>query len=69
MGVSMDFLMNLIQLGLDAGILALCCEVVFRQKTEMKAKDFFHFSYSSCTLCRAESGFLYWCKYDSVFPQ
>ena len=43
MGVSMDFLMNLIQLGLDAGILALCCEVVFRQKTEMKAKDFFIF--------------------------
>ena len=33
----MDFLMNLIQLGLDAGILALCCEVVFRQKEEIKA--------------------------------
>ena len=43
MGVSMDFLMNLIQLGLDAGILALCCEVVFRQKAEIKAKDFFVF--------------------------
>ena len=43
MGVSMDFLMNLIQLGLDAGILALCCEVVFRQKVEIKAKDFFVF--------------------------
>ena len=39
----MDFLMNLIQLGLDAGILALCCEVVFRQKAEIKAKDFFVF--------------------------
>ena len=39
MGVSMDFLMNLIQLGLDAGILALCCEVVFRQKAEIKAKE------------------------------
>lgn len=35
--------MNLIQLGLDAGILALCCEVVFRQKAEIKAKDFFVF--------------------------
>lgn len=43
MGVSMDFLMNLIQLGLDAGILALCCEVVFRQKAEIKAKEFFIF--------------------------
>ena len=43
MGVSMDFLMNLIQLGLDAGILALCCEVVFRQRAEIKAKDFFIF--------------------------
>ena len=39
----MDFLMNLIQLGLDAGILALCCEVVFRQRAEIKAKDFFIF--------------------------
>ena len=39
----MDFLMNLIQLGLDAGILALCCEVVFRQKAEIKAKEFFIF--------------------------
>lgn len=36
----MDFLMNLIQLGLDAGILALCCEVVFRQRAEMRMKDF-----------------------------
>ena len=35
--------MNLIQLGLDAGILALCCEVVFRQKAEIKAKEFFIF--------------------------
>ena len=43
MGVSMDFLMNLIQLGLDAGILALCCEVVFRQKVEINAKEFFIF--------------------------
>ena len=43
MGVSMDFLINLIQLGLDVGILALCCEVVFRQRTERKAKDFFIF--------------------------
>ena len=43
MGVSMDFLMDLIQLGLDVGILALCCEVVFRQRTERKAKDFFIF--------------------------
>ena len=39
----MDFLMDLIQLGLDVGILALCCEVVFRQRTERKAKDFFIF--------------------------
>ena len=39
----MDFLMNLIQLALDAGILALCCEVVFRQRAEIKAKDFFIF--------------------------
>ena len=39
----MDFLMNLIQLGLDAGILALCCEVVLRQKAEIKAKDFLVF--------------------------
>ena len=31
MGVNMNFLMNLIQLGLDVGILALCCEAVFRQ--------------------------------------
>lgn len=43
MGVSMDFLMNLIQVGLDAGILALCCEGVFRQRAERKAKDFFLF--------------------------
>ena len=43
MGISMDFLMNLIQLGLDAGILALCCEVVFRQRAEMKTKDFLFF--------------------------
>lgn len=41
MGVSMDYLMNLIQLGLDAGILTLCCEVVFRQRAEIKIKDFF----------------------------
>ena len=39
----MNFLMNLIPLGLDAGILALCCEVIFRQRTERKAKDFFIF--------------------------
>ena len=39
----MNFLMNLIQLGLDVGILALCCEAVFRQKSEIKAKDFFIF--------------------------
>lgn len=43
MGVSMNLLMNLIQLGLDVGILALCCEVVFRQRTERKGKDFFIF--------------------------
>ena len=43
MGVNMNFLMNLIQLGLDVGILALCCEAVFRQKSEIKAKDFFIF--------------------------
>lgn len=41
MGVSMDFFMNLIQLGLDAGILTLCCEVVFRQRAEVRIKDFF----------------------------
>ena len=39
----MDFLMNLIQLGLDAGILALCCEAVFRQRKERKARDFVMF--------------------------
>ena len=43
MGENMNFLMNLIQLGLDVGILALCCEAVFRQKSEIKAKDFFIF--------------------------
>ena len=43
MGVNMNFLMNLIQLGLDVGILALCCEAIFRQKSEIKAKDFFIF--------------------------
>lgn len=43
MGVSIDFFMNLIQLGLDAGILALCCEVVFRQRAEIRARDFFIF--------------------------
>ena len=43
MGVNMNFLMNLIQLGLDVGILALCCEAVFRQKSEIKAKDFLIF--------------------------
>ena len=43
MGVNMNFLMNLIQLGLDVGILALCCEAVFRQKSEIEAKDFFIF--------------------------
>ena len=37
----------------------------FPSKDRTKGKGFFHFSYSSCTLCRAESGFLYWCKYDS----
>ena len=37
MGVNMNFLMNLIQLGLDVGILALCCEVVFRQKADPDA--------------------------------
>ena len=39
MGVNMNFLMNLIQLGLDVGILALCCEAVFRQKSEIKGLD------------------------------
>ena len=75
MGVSMDFLMNLIQLGLDAGILALCCEVVFRQKAEIKAKDFFvfpifleSFRMVPPRFC-AENGFLYWRKYDGIFPQ
>ena len=43
MGVSMDFLINLIQLGLDVGKLALCSEVVIRQRTQRKAKDFFIF--------------------------
>ena len=46
MGVNMNFLMNLIQLGLDVGILALCCEAVFRQKSEIKAKDFFIFPWT-----------------------
>lgn len=64
----MDFLMNLIQLGLDAGILALCCEVVFRQKAEIKAKDFFVFPIL-LVLCVVPSGFLYWRKYDGIFPQ
>lgn len=41
MGVNIDFFMNLIQLGLDAGILAFCCEVVFRQRAEVRIKDFF----------------------------
>lgn len=41
----MNFLMNLIQLGLDVGILALCCEAVFRQKSEIKANDFFIFPF------------------------
>ena len=41
----MNFLMNLIQLGLDVGILALCCEAVFRQKSEIKAKDFLIFPF------------------------
>lgn len=45
MGVNMNFLMNLIQLGLDVGILALCCEAVFRQKSEIKAKDFSFFPF------------------------
>lgn len=33
----------LIQLGLDAGILALCCEAIFRSKSEVKIKDFLLF--------------------------
>ena len=68
MGENMNFLMNLIQLGLDVGILALCCEAVFRQKSEIKAKDF-SFSHSSCSLCCTESGFFCRSKYDGIFPQ
>lgn len=39
----MDFLMALFQVGLDAGILTLCCEFVFRQRAERKGRDFFIF--------------------------
>ena len=67
MGVNMNFLMNLIQLGLDVGILALCCEAVFRQKSEIKAKDFFIFPIL-LVLC-AESVFFCRSKYDGIFPQ
>lgn len=44
MGVNMDFLINLILLGLDAGILTLCCEAAFRQRKEGGARYFFIFS-------------------------
>ena len=39
----MDAVVDLVQLGLDAGILALCCEAVFRQRAEGKARDFLLF--------------------------
>lgn len=39
----MDLVTNLIALGLDAGILALCCEGVFRQRSKAKARDLFLF--------------------------
>lgn len=68
MGVNMNFLMNLIQLGLDVGILALCCEAVFRQKSEIKAKDFLIFPIL-LVLCVVPSGFFCRSKYDGIFPQ
>lgn len=39
MGVGMDVIINLFQLSLDAGTLALCSEAVFRKRSEAKAKD------------------------------
>lgn len=35
----MNLVTNLIALGLDAGILALCCEGVFGQKSSGKTRD------------------------------
>lgn len=35
----MEAIIGFVQFGLDAGTLALCCEAVFRKKTEAKAKD------------------------------
>ncbi len=39
MGVVMNLVTNLIALGLDAGILALCCEGVFGQKSSGKTRE------------------------------
>lgn len=39
----MYIIVHLIQLGLDAGTLALCCESVFRKWTEAKVRDFLLF--------------------------
>lgn len=35
----MNFMFEFIQLCLDAGALAICCEAVFQKRTEVKAKD------------------------------
>ncbi|MGI5888472.1 MAG: sensor histidine kinase [Oscillospiraceae bacterium] len=39
----MDFLTALVQMGLDAGLLTLCCEFVFRTRAERRWKDFLIF--------------------------
>lgn len=39
----MYIIVHLIQLGLDAGTLALCCEAVFRKRSEAKVRDFLLF--------------------------
>lgn len=39
----MVVLSNLIQLGLDAGILAFCCEVVFKERAKRRVMDFLIF--------------------------
>lgn len=38
-----EFIVQLIQLGLDAGIIALCCEAVFKQRLDAKFRDFLLF--------------------------
>lgn len=68
MGVSMDFFMNLIQLGLDAGILTLCCEAIFRPREDVRIKDFFIFPIFVIIFIVTRVDFTFSAKMTASFP-